>query len=104
MILLPLPLPQNGGFSKKTIDNNGLTIYDSSLITQALVAQLDRALVYGTKGLGFESLQARFINLLNSNHLRFSTKRPFTREFPIVAKVGHFWVSHAGIFVFEKVL
>ena len=50
MNLLPLSLPQNGGSSEKTIDNNGLRIYDYSSKSQASVAQLDRASVFGTEG------------------------------------------------------
>ena len=63
-ILLPLSLPQNGGLLKKTIDNNGLRNYDYGSETQASVAQLDRASVFGTEGWGFESLRACFMLLL----------------------------------------
>ena len=54
---LPPTFPKRG-FSEKTVDNYGQAIYDNSVKTQASVAQLDSASVFGTEGWGFESLQA----------------------------------------------
>ena len=43
----------------------------NELNSEAPVAQLDRASVYGTEGRGFEPLQARLHDLLVINDLRF---------------------------------
>ncbi len=53
--------PEKTGLSENNIDNkNGVFKQNTAFLDVAPVAQLDRASVYGTEGLGFESLQARF--------------------------------------------
>ncbi len=50
--------------------NSGFSLEKGIEVGQAPVAQLDRASVYGTEGLGFESLQAYFPSLSPQKALR----------------------------------
>ena len=61
-------------------------------VTNAPVAQLDRALVYGTKGWGFEPLQACFfytaLSISKINHLRKGFRRlKSAKLFPVVVGI-----------------
>src|SRR3954451_21304021 len=74
-----------------------IRVSEGRVSDKALVAQLDRASVFGTEGYRFDSCRVQFHNSLGLRGLRNAAKLLALGEMTLLGRVGQFWVSRGCV-------